>query len=190
MESHILPGLPLGAISLSPPHRGPSCSRGASPSHLDWGWGVLDSQVCPPAPAQPGQSPPVTLSSLQPASALLPHTGEPGSPPARSTPGTRPSLCPQAFCRSACLPGGGNLGSRALYAATGRVSPPLRPGQSLASKQNCWVNWGKLLKRMKGMRTRGSWCSVCALTLPSLTAWNVGHNSWSSSHHTVSRGCH
>ena len=97
MESHILPGLPLGAVTLSPPHRGPACSHGASPPHLDWGWGVLDSQVCPPAPAQPGQSPPATLSSLQSASALLPHTREPG---------TRPSLCAQAFCGSACLPGG------------------------------------------------------------------------------------
>lgn len=160
------PPLPAaGGRHLSPSHRGPACSRGASLPHLD---GVGTSSILRSVPLpQPGlgraPGPPSAPSSLP----LLPSPtpGSLCSPPTPSTRGTspasapgilplcpppwvlgrepgqwdQPSLCPR---RSAPLPA--SLGSRGLYGAAGRIPPPpLHPGQFLARKQNCWVNWGK-----------------------------------------------
>lgn len=69
----------------------------------------------------------------------------------------------------------------------GSISPP-----SLKDRGSLWLvskiigwNWENGLKRWEG-----SWCLVCPPALPCLTAWNVGCNSWGSSHSLVPWGCY
>ena len=110
----------------------------------------------PQPPSAPSSLPPLscpTPGSLGPAPASAPRpSAAPPASPGGSLAHHPPQPLPAGSLRLR-LPPGGEPGRRALWAAAGSIAPPpLRPGQCLASKQNCWVNCGKLLKRMKGMR--------------------------------------
>ena len=65
---------------------------------------------------------------------------------------------------------------------------PSHLGAASAKKMKSQVTWGEVLKRMRGIRS--IWHLICPLALFCLTAWNVGCNSWGSSHHFVPWSCH